>query len=179
MQPALDHPASTPYCSMPSPPTDIEVTRRDDGTLILRSRIMLAGVSGTICAYLPHWAQETPDRVFLAQRTRDNAWQSISYGEFWSRVRSVGQALIDRGGAAGDTLAILSGNSIENAVIQFAAMSIGLQVRRSRQATVFCQVASAASKTSRRSSRRSLCLPRRRIPSCKPVPSPALRRPNG
>ena len=128
MQPALDHPASTPYCSMPSPPTDIEVTRRDDGTLILRSRIMLAGVSGTICAYLPHWAQETPDRVFLAQRTRDNAWQSISYGEFWSRVRSVGQALIDRGGAAGDTLAILSGNSIENAVIQFAAMSIGLQV---------------------------------------------------
>jgi feruloyl-CoA synthase len=40
----------------------------------------------------------------------------------------VGQALIDRGGAAGDTLAILSGNSIENAVIQFAAMSVGLQV---------------------------------------------------
>jgi feruloyl-CoA synthase len=113
---------------MPSPSTDIEVTRRDGGTVILRSRIMLKGASGTICSYLPHWAQETPDRVFLAQRISDNVWQQISYGEFWSRVQSVGQALIDRGGAAGDTLAILSGNSTENAVIQFAAMSVGLQV---------------------------------------------------
>jgi feruloyl-CoA synthase len=113
---------------MPSPSTDIEVTRSDGGTLILRSRIMLAGMSGTICSYLARWAREAPDRVFLAQRTSDNVWQQISYGEFWSRVRSVGQALIDRGGAAGDTLAILSGNSIENAVIQFAAMSVGLQV---------------------------------------------------
>jgi feruloyl-CoA synthase len=124
----LDQLASVPYCPMPSPSTDIEVTRREGGTLILRSRIMLAGVSGTICSYLPHWAREAPDRVFLAQRTSDNVWQQISYGEFWSRVRSVGQALIDRGGAAGDTLAILSGNSIENAVMQFAAMSVGLQV---------------------------------------------------
>ena len=124
----LDHLASVPYCPMPSPSTDIEVTRSDGGTLILRSRIMLAGMSGTICSYLARWAREAPDRVFLAQRTSDNVWQQISYGEFWSRVRSVGQALIDRGGAAGDTLAILSGNSIENAVIQFAAMSVGLQV---------------------------------------------------
>ena len=124
----LDHLASVPYCPMPSPSTDIEVTRRDGGTLILRSRFVLARVSGTICSYLPHWAQEAPDRVFLAQRTSDNVWQQISYGEFWSRVRSVGQALIDRGGVAGDTLAILSGNSIENAVIQFAAMAVGLQV---------------------------------------------------
>jgi feruloyl-CoA synthase len=89
---------------------------------------MLTGAGRTICSYLPHWAQEAPDRVFLAQRTSDTVWEQISYGEFWSRVRSVGQALIDRGGAAGDTLAILSGNSIENAVIQFAAMSVGLQV---------------------------------------------------
>lgn len=128
MQSTLDHLTSTPYCPMPSPSTDIEVTRRDGGTLILRSRIVLSEVSGTICSYLRHWAQEAPDRVFLAQRTSDNVWQQISYGEFWSRVRSVGQGLIDRGGAAGDTLVILSGNSIENAVIQFAAMSVGLQV---------------------------------------------------
>ncbi len=123
----VDHLASPPYCPMPSPLIDVDVTRREDGTLILRSRIELK-VSGTICSYLPHWAREAPDRMFLAQRTGDNAWQQISYGEFWSRVRSVGQALLDRGGAVGDTLAILSGNSIENAIMQFGAMSVGLQV---------------------------------------------------
>src|SRR5260370_34921293 len=52
----------------------------------------------------------------------------MSEGEFWARVGSGGQALLDRGGAAGDTLAILSGNSIENAIMQFGAMSVGLQV---------------------------------------------------
>jgi feruloyl-CoA synthase len=113
---------------MPSPSTDVDLTRREGGTLILRSRIKLEEVSGTICSYLPHWAREAPDRMFLAQRTNDNVWQRISYGEFWSRVRSVGQALLDRGGVAGDTLAILSGNSIENAIIQFGAMSVGLRV---------------------------------------------------
>jgi feruloyl-CoA synthase len=119
---------TVPFCSMPSPSTDVDVTRREDGTLTLRSRIALEEMSGTICSYLPHWAREAPDRMFLAQRTNDNVWRRISYGEFWSRVRSVGQALLDRGGVAGDTLAILSGNSIENAVMQFGAMSGGLQV---------------------------------------------------
>jgi hypothetical protein len=37
----LGHLASVPYCPMPSPSTDIEVTKRDGGTLMLRSRIML------------------------------------------------------------------------------------------------------------------------------------------
>jgi hypothetical protein len=126
-----DRTRSPRVCAILSDALTVDRYRGDEkngGTLILRSRIVLTGVSGTICSYLPHWAQEAPDRVFLAQRTSDNVWQQISYGEFWSRVRSVGQTLIDRGGAAGDTLAILPGNSIENAVIQFAAMSVGLQV---------------------------------------------------
>jgi len=123
----VDHLASPPYCPLPAPSTDVDVTRREGGTLILRSRIKLK-VSGTICSFPPHWAREAPDRMFLAQRTGHNVWQQISYGEFWSRVRSVGHALLDRGGAAGDTLAILSGNSIENAIMQFGAMSVGLQV---------------------------------------------------
>jgi feruloyl-CoA synthase len=65
---------------MPSPSTDVDVTRREDGTLIMRSRIELEEVSGTICSYLPHWAREAPGRMFLAQRASDNAWRRISYG---------------------------------------------------------------------------------------------------
>ncbi|WP_225707665.1 AMP-binding protein [Bradyrhizobium cenepequi] len=125
---SADYLAKVPYCPMPVPSTDVELTRREDGTMVLRSWIKLGETSGTICSFLPHWAAVSPNRNFLAQRNDDHAWQPITYLEFWSRVRSVGQALLDRGGVPGDTLAILSGNSIENAVMQFGAMSVGLQV---------------------------------------------------
>ena len=46
----------------------------------------------------------------------------------WARVRAVGQALLNRGLRRGDRIAILSGNSIEHAIVNFAAMSAGLVV---------------------------------------------------
>jgi hypothetical protein len=179
MTSTVDHLASVPFCAMSLPSTDVDVTRREGGTLILRSRIKLEDVSGTICSFLPHWAQEAPDRMFLAQRAGDNVWQRISYGEFWPLVQSVGQALLNRGGVAGDTLAILSGNSIENAIIQFGAMSVGLRVSRSRRTTASCRVGSAALRRSARFLRQSMCSPRRLLPISRPAASPALRKPNG
>src|SRR4051812_6596722 len=53
-------------------------------------------------------------------------WDEITYGEAWSQVQAAGQSLIEMGAKPADKLAILSGNSIENAVISFAAMSIGV-----------------------------------------------------
>src|SRR4051812_44031572 len=53
-------------------------------------------------------------------------WDEITYGEAWSQVQAVGQSLMDMGAKPADRLAVLSGNSIENAVISFAAMSIGV-----------------------------------------------------
>jgi feruloyl-CoA synthase len=46
----------------------------------------------------------------------------------WQQVQATGQALIDLGAESGDRLAILSGNSIEHAIVMFAAMAIGVVV---------------------------------------------------
>jgi feruloyl-CoA synthase len=121
-------PVAVPYCPCPLPSTDVDLIKRIDGTLVLLSKIKFERTSGTICSYVREWADSAPDRLFLAQRNGDQGWQQITYGEFWLLVQSVGQALLDRGGKAGDALAILSGNSIEHAVVMFGAMSIGLQV---------------------------------------------------
>jgi feruloyl-CoA synthase len=105
---------------------ELSIERRSDGTLVLSSPLELGTCDWRITDFLPSWAHSVPDRIFLAQRNADGKWDEITYGEAWSQVQAVGQSLIEMGAKPADKLAILSGNSIENAVISFAAMSIGV-----------------------------------------------------
>jgi feruloyl-CoA synthase len=107
-------------------PREVGIERRSDGTLVLRSPIELESPQWSILDLIPQWAEKAPQRVFLAQRSGDGEWQKVSYAELWQRVQSVGQAMIDLGARRGDRLAILSGNSIEHAIVMFAAMSVGV-----------------------------------------------------
>ncbi|WP_247337290.1 AMP-binding protein [Bradyrhizobium sp. 147] len=107
-------------------PREVSIERRPDGTLILSSPLEWTPCDWRITDFLPRWANAVPDRVFLAQRNTKGGWDEITYGEAWSQVQAVGQGLIDMGARPADKLAVLSGNSIENAVISFAAMSIGV-----------------------------------------------------
>ncbi|MGJ4885411.1 AMP-binding protein [Bradyrhizobium sp. HKCCYLRH3097] len=108
-------------------PREVSIEAQPDGSLILRSPINFVEPSWSITDFLPVWAMQEPDRVFLAQREAAG-WQKISYRQMWLRTQSVGQGLIDRGAQPGDRIAILSGNSIEHAIVMFAAMSIGMAV---------------------------------------------------
>ena len=105
---------------------ELSIERRTDGTLVLSSPLELGKCDWRITDFLPSWAHSVPDRIFLAQRNANGKWDEITYGEAWSQVQAVGQSLIEMGAKPADKLAILSGNSIENAVISFAAMSIGV-----------------------------------------------------
>ena len=107
-------------------PREISIERRTDGTLMLSSPLELGKCDWRITDFLPSWANSVPDRIFLAQRNAKGGWDEITYREAWLQVQVVGQSLIDMGAKPADKLAILSGNSIENAVISFAAMSIGV-----------------------------------------------------
>ncbi|MEH2588209.1 AMP-binding protein [Bradyrhizobium sp. AZCC 1721] len=107
-------------------PKEVSIARRTDGTLVLSSPIQLGECDWRITDFLPTWANSVPDRIFLAQRNARGGWDEITYSEAWLQVQAVGQSLIDMGAKPADKLAVLSGNSIENAVISFAAMSIGV-----------------------------------------------------
>ena len=106
---------------------DIAVERRDDGVIVLQSRIPLREYEKHIPASLAKWAKEAPDRIWLAQRTGpERQWRKVSYGEAKRTVDALTQALLDLSLPPGSPVAILSGNSIEHALLTQAAMQARL-----------------------------------------------------
>src|SRR6201990_174961 len=106
---------------------DIAVERRPDGVIILKSRIPLQPYEKHIPASLAKWAKQAPDRTWLAQRGGpDRQWRKVSYGEAKRTVDGLTQGLLDLGIAEGRPVTILSGNSIEHALMTQAAMQARL-----------------------------------------------------
>ena len=106
---------------------DIAVERRDDGVITLKSRIPLKRYETHIPASLTKWAKEAPERIWLAQRAgADRRWRKVSYGEAKRLVDGLTQGLLNLGLDAGSPVAILSGNSIEHALMTQAAMQARL-----------------------------------------------------
>jgi feruloyl-CoA synthase len=106
---------------------DIAVERRPDGVIVLKSRIPLQPYETHIPASLAKWAKRAPDRVWLAQRAgAERQWRKLSYGEAKHTVDALTQGLLDLKLGAGRPIAILSGNSIEHALMTQAAMQARL-----------------------------------------------------
>jgi len=105
---------------------DVDVDRRADGVILLRSPHPLGAYPGRLTERLVHWARAAPERSFLAQRDADGGWRHLSYAQAYSRVRAVAQGLLDRGLSAERPLAILSDNDIEHALLALACMHVGI-----------------------------------------------------
>jgi feruloyl-CoA synthase len=104
-------------------PRDIAVEWRDDGVIVLKSRIPLKAHEKHIPASLAKWAEVAPERTWLAQRTgAERQWRKLSYGEAKRTVDGLTQGLLDLKLESGRPVAILSGNSIEHALMTQAAM---------------------------------------------------------
>ncbi len=106
---------------------DIAVERRPDGVIVMKSRIPLQGVSTHLPEHLTRWAKEKPNDTWLAQRGGpDRAWRRISFAEAKRAVDGLTQGLLDLGVKDQRPVAILSGNSIEHALMTMAAMQARL-----------------------------------------------------
>jgi feruloyl-CoA synthase len=108
---------------------DIALERRADGVITLKSRIPLQAYDKHIPASLTKWAREAPDRIWLAQRAgADRQWRKLSYGEAKRTVDALTQGILNLKLEPGRPVAILSGNSIEHALMTQAAMQARLPV---------------------------------------------------
>src|SRR3954470_7042636 len=103
-----------------------EVERRADGCLYIRSRTPLPPCDRHLLEPLAQWAEQTPDRVFLAQRDDKDQWRTLTYAQVRDMVGRIAAALLRRGLSPERPVAILSGNDIEHALLGLAAMSIGV-----------------------------------------------------
>ena len=107
-------------------PPDARVERKADGTLLIRAEQPLPPYHDTLSEPLAKWARARPEHVFLAQRDENDAWRKLSYAQVLDQVNRIGAALLRRGLSAERPIAILSGNSIEHALLALAAMHVGI-----------------------------------------------------
>ncbi|HLZ01949.1 MAG TPA: feruloyl-CoA synthase [Bradyrhizobium sp.] len=118
----------------------VSIERRDDGTIYLRPKAALGDYPRRFTDRLHHWAQTTPNSVFMAERVAGGDWRRLTYAELLEASRHIASALLDRGLSAEKPVVILSGNSIDHALIAFGALYAGVP---------FCPVSPAYSLVSR------------------------------
>ena len=102
------------------------LTLRGDGTQLLSIEEPLGDYPDTLLECLERWAEEAPDRTFVARRDSAGEWQRLSYAETLAQVRRLAQGLLNHGLSVERPLAILSGNSIEHLLLALAAMYVGI-----------------------------------------------------
>jgi len=118
----------------------VSVERRADGTIYLRPKKPLGDYPRRLTDRLLHWAATEPGRIFMAEREGGRGWRELSYAELLASSRHIASALLARGLSAERPVMILSGNSIDHALLAFGALYAGIP---------FCPVSPAYSLVSR------------------------------
>jgi len=111
--------------------TRVQVREADGGVQYLRAEQPLAPFCERMSDRLIHWARETPDQTFVAQRERlpDGRlgdWRRVSYAEALAAARRIGQALLDRGLSAERPVIVLSDNGIDHALLALGCIYVGI-----------------------------------------------------
>jgi feruloyl-CoA synthase len=102
------------------------VERKADGSILMRVQEPLGDYPVTWIDSLEKWAKQTQDRVFLAQRGADDAWQTLTYAQVLDKVWRIGAALLKRELSRSEPIVVLSGNGIEHALLALGAMYVGI-----------------------------------------------------
>ncbi|MGJ5176860.1 feruloyl-CoA synthase [Bradyrhizobium oligotrophicum] len=118
----------------------VNVERRDDGTIYLRPTQPLGDFPLRITDRLHHFAKTAPERVFMAERVGPEGWRELSYGTLLAASRHIASGLLARGLSPDRPVMILSGNSIDHALVAFGSLYAGVP---------FCPVSPAYSLVSR------------------------------
>jgi feruloyl-CoA synthase len=117
------------YSASPVKTPDVLVERRADGSVLIRCNMDPVAGPRSIGHLFVERALQVPQRPFLKQREEGQGpWRSISYGEALEQVRGIAQWLLDLGLGSGDCVMILSGNSIEHALLMLAGYVSGIPV---------------------------------------------------
>src|SRR5437868_6632904 len=104
----------------------VSIDRRDDGTIYLRPKIALGEYPLRLTDRLHHWAKAEPNRIFMAERAAGGLWRQISYAQLLASSRHIASGVLARGLSADKPVVILSGNSIDHALLAFGALYAGI-----------------------------------------------------
>ncbi len=104
---------------------NIRRTDRVDGSIILEPNDALGTVVQHTCDWLDHWSNETPERIFFAERS-GSGWREETYASALQKVRTIAASLLARGMDETTPILIMSGNGIDHGLLTLAAQFIGV-----------------------------------------------------
>lgn len=104
------------------------VIRRDGDVIYLSAADALPPYARSLVDRLDEWAAEAPERILFADRGSDGNWRYLKYAQAAEQSRSIAQYLLDCSLSADRPVAVLSGNSIEHALVTLGAMRAGVPV---------------------------------------------------
>ncbi|CAG4894023.1 feruloyl-CoA synthase [Paraburkholderia gardini] len=118
---------AAPYRPVRFPERRPRVERRADGTLMLSSASPPPDIAqNSFADFIPGWAGRRGDTPAFRERDKNGAWRSISWHELWHQVQTAAAGLLEMGLGRQRPLVLLSGNSIEQAVLLLAAEYVGI-----------------------------------------------------
>jgi feruloyl-CoA synthase len=108
-------------------PTTTKKSVQDDGSILLKLEQNLEEFPEKITEKLIYWAETKPDKIFISKRSiENNEWESLTYKETYNKVKSIAQYLLNLNFSSGETIVILSENTLEHALLVLAALHIGI-----------------------------------------------------
>lgn len=116
-----------PFLKIRLAPAEVGVEKLRGGGMILRSPQPLATYEKHLGEMLRRQAGLRPEQTFLAER-QGESWRRLSWAEGLQAAESVGQALAERRLGADRPVMILSGNSVDHALLMLGAHLAGVPV---------------------------------------------------
>ncbi len=104
------------------------LSHRDDTTVDYRVEEALGAYPNTLIERFRHWVAERGDHSFIARRNQQGDWEEWSYTQSWQTIEHLASYLLGKNLSVDRPIAILSGNSIEHALLTLAAMTVGIPV---------------------------------------------------
>ncbi len=101
---------------------------RPDGTRLFSSKLDMPDYARCTGVWLEQWAKETPDAVFLAERGKDGEWIKLTYAQTLARVYRIASWLLGQNLSPERPVLVLSGNSLEHALLMQACLHIGVPI---------------------------------------------------
>lgn len=104
----------------------LDMQTRADGSIIVQRTDALGPYPRHLLKRFVQWADKTPEQTWIAQRDKHGQWCKLTYSDALPKIRAVAQALMNLKLSVERPLAILSGNSIDHAIMAMGAQLVGI-----------------------------------------------------
>ncbi len=119
---------SVEFAALDFAPAQISIEGSPESGFIFSSATPLQSYRENLGQMLRHWAEQTPENIFLGERQTDGNWRRLTYAEVNRQADAIAQALIDKRLGPYRPVMILSGNSIDHALLMLGCFIAGVPV---------------------------------------------------